>query len=42
MEEIEIIHKPVMLDKVLYYLKVTPGKIYIDATCGLGDIVVPY
>ncbi len=36
MEEIEIIHKPVMLDKVLYYLKVTPGKIYIDATCGLG------
>jgi 16S rRNA (cytosine1402-N4)-methyltransferase len=36
MEEIEIIHKPVMLDKVLYYLKVTPGKIYVDATCGLG------
>jgi 16S rRNA (cytosine1402-N4)-methyltransferase len=36
MEEIEIIHKPVMLDKVLYYLKVTLGKIYVDATCGLG------
>jgi len=36
MEEIEIIHKPVMLDKVLYYLKVTPGKIYVDATFGLG------
>ncbi|HOJ92322.1 MAG TPA: 16S rRNA (cytosine(1402)-N(4))-methyltransferase RsmH [Dictyoglomaceae bacterium] len=36
MEEVVYIHKPVMLEKVMEYLQVTPGKIIVDATIGLG------
>lgn len=36
MEEIEIIHKPVMLKEVLYYLNLKRGETVIDATIGLG------
>jgi len=36
MEEVVYIHKPVMLEKVMGYLQVTPGKIIVDATIGLG------
>lgn len=36
MEEVELIHKPVMLKEVLQYLDLKPGEIVIDATIGLG------
>ncbi len=36
MEEIESIHKPVMLKEVIHYLRLSPGKIVVDATLGLG------
>ncbi|TET06964.1 16S rRNA (cytosine(1402)-N(4))-methyltransferase RsmH [Candidatus Dependentiae bacterium] len=29
-------HKPVLVDKVLYYLNLQPGKIYLDVTFGSG------
>lgn len=36
MEEVELIHKPVMLKEVLHYLDLKQGEIVIDATIGLG------
>ncbi len=36
MEEVESIHKPVMLKEVIHYLNLSPGKIVVDATLGLG------
>ncbi|MEN3012358.1 MAG: 16S rRNA (cytosine(1402)-N(4))-methyltransferase RsmH [Dictyoglomus thermophilum] len=36
MEEVENIHKPVMLKEVIHYLNLSPGKIVVDATLGLG------
>lgn len=36
MEEIELIHRPVMLKEVLYYLDLKPGEIVVDATVGSG------
>lgn len=36
MEKVENIHKPVMLKEVIHYLNLSPGKIVVDATLGLG------
>ncbi|MCM8764690.1 MAG: 16S rRNA (cytosine(1402)-N(4))-methyltransferase RsmH [Candidatus Omnitrophica bacterium] len=29
-------HRPVLVDKVIEFLNVRPGRVYIDATCGTG------
>lgn len=36
----KIFHQPVMLEEVLFYLKINPVGIYVDATCGEGGHLI--